>query len=571
VKSGEEQARVDLGHAELQLDWDAGKLEERWPTGLDTSYLLLRTGVLPSQVAGELGRGRVLEVAAAEAIHSCRLSLQGMESIVVEPSATMLERARRRIAEHGARVALIRGVAETLPFAAGTFDRVLIDSAIDHLGNPELSVREMTRVLKPDGRLVISFVNYGSVSVRLSRMMYRAARLAGWVSPRAHLPWDSPVPIEHTFECTYPVLMRLCEPALDLDRVFGVSIGWLVPGWAAFLRRLPPARALRLLQGLDHLAHRRPALADFIVSVWRPRPAGSPRPPATARDQQFAVQPDEVVYPDKLRAEARYWERWQPGAGPAALARGEGRHVNTAYTGDPDRLWIEDLIARGPFRHAAILGSDGGRYERLWLERRGSERTDLYELSRAVLRALRARLGLGWRGARRGVRFVPADLNFVRLPANQYDVVWSSDCLHHVVNLEHLFGQVATALRPGGLFAFREYVGERRMQYAPRRLERANAVLREIPARWRRTELLEPPPLHRLSPFCAVRSDDILALAEERFELVAKRPAAPLTLLEAAVDLAALEREAPDLAARIHAADADALPPIEVYAVFRKR
>jgi ubiquinone/menaquinone biosynthesis C-methylase UbiE len=482
----------------------------------------------------------------------------------------MLKRAQQRIAEHGARVALIRGVAETLPFGDGTFDCVLIDSAIDHLGDPELSVREMTRVLKPTGRLVISFVNYGGVSVRLSRTMYRVARLAGVVSPHAHLPWDSPVPIEHTFECTYPVLLRLCQPHLELDRVFGVSIGWLVPGWAAVLRRLPHARALRLVQRLDRFAHRRPALADFIVSVWRPRPGGSPRTPATARDTNLAVQPDAVVYADKLRAEARYWERWQPNAGPPALTRGEGRHINAAYTGHPDRLWIEDLIARGPFRHAAVLGSDGGRYERLWLERGGSERTDVYELSRAVLRALRARLGRG----RRAVRCVQADLNFVRLPVNHYDVVWSSDCLHHVVNLEHLFDEVARALRPGGLFAFREYVGERRMQYAPQRLERANAVLREIPARWRRTERLAPPPLAGLSPFCAVRSDDILALAGERFELLDKRPAGPLTPLLAAVDLTALEREAPELVARICAGDAtaeSALPPIEAYAVFRKR
>src|SRR5262245_2125862 len=195
VKTSEEHSRGDLGHADLQLDWDAGNLEGRWPTGLDTSYLLVRAGALPSAIAGEglrEGARRVLEVAAAEANHSCRLSLQGVESIAVEPSAAMLARARRRIAEQGARVTLIRGVAETLPFADRSFDRVLIDSAIDHLGKPELSVREMTRVLKPDGRLVISYVNYGSLSVRLSRMMYGAARLAGLVSAHAHLPWDSP-------------------------------------------------------------------------------------------------------------------------------------------------------------------------------------------------------------------------------------------------------------------------------------------------------------------------------------------------------------------------------------------
>jgi ubiquinone/menaquinone biosynthesis C-methylase UbiE len=36
--------------------------------------------------------------------------------------------------QYGANLALIRGVAESLPFRDRAFDRVLLDSAIDHLG-----------------------------------------------------------------------------------------------------------------------------------------------------------------------------------------------------------------------------------------------------------------------------------------------------------------------------------------------------------------------------------------------------------------------------------------------------
>src|SRR5437899_10642677 len=110
---------------------------------------------------------------------------------------------------------------------------------------------------------------------------------------------------------------------------------------------------------------------------------------------------------------------------------------------------------------------------------------------------------------------------FVRLPAARYDVIWSSGCLHHVVNLESLFAEVERALRDGGLFAVHDYVGERRMQFAPERLARINALLREVPARYRpggTQELTGPPPY--LSPFCAVRSDEILGAARARFEVV---------------------------------------------------
>jgi SAM-dependent methyltransferase len=243
------------------------------------------------------------------------------------------------------------------------------------------------------------------------------------------------------------------------------------------------------------------------------------------------------------------------------------------------RPWIDDLIARGPFDRAAALGCDHGSFERYWLTRRASSTLDVYDLSAGVIRKVRGGLGLGWvatHGPRRRVRFIRTDLNFVRLPANRYDVIWSSGCLHHIVELEHLLAEVERALRPGGLFAIRDYVGERRMQYAPERLARINAVLREVPDRYRHADALTPVPVSTLSPFCGVRSDAILSLAEARFEVVHKAMAGALFPLTFAIDLAAIEREAPDVFARLRVAEEDALRdpsvrPCAVYAVLRKR
>ncbi len=566
---------------ELQLDWDVGKLQPRRAEGPDDVYIMERLSTLPPEVTAVGGPGRVLEVAAAEAVHSCKLSLGGMDSFVIEPSPIMLERARRRIAEYGARVVLIRGVAETLPFRDRTFDRVLLDSAIDHLGRPELSIQEMTRVLKVDGRLVISCVNYDSFSVRLSRFLYRLARRLGLVATDATLPWDTPVPLEHTFECTYSVLMGLCDPHLELEHAFGVSIGWRVPGWGPFLKRLPRPGALALMRRLDHLAHRVPRIADVVVSVWRPRrPGGTPsigRSVAPADD--LVVRPTDLLYPSRARAEAEFWTRIDFGGGFFELVQPWERTTNEAYTGDPDRSWLDDLIGRGPFRDAAALGCDEGGYERRWLGQGGSQRLDVYELSSGVIRKVQAGLGLGWfttHGPTRRVRFICADLNFARLPANRYDVIWSSGSLHHIVNLEHLFAEVERALRPGGLFAIRDYVGERRMRFAPERLARINAVLREVPGKYRRAEVIVPPRTEGLSPFCGVRSDDILPLAEARFEIVHEAVSGALFPLNFAIDMAAIEREAPEILARLRAAEQEALnvPGMRrcgAYLVLRKR
>src|SRR5438309_2007284 len=108
---------------DIQRDWDSAGLEG-WPKGFDTRYLLGRIAELAVETTAEGATGPVLEVAAAEALHACRLSLRGLETFVVEPSWAMLARARAHRAELGARVTLIRGIAETLPFRAGTFDRV---------------------------------------------------------------------------------------------------------------------------------------------------------------------------------------------------------------------------------------------------------------------------------------------------------------------------------------------------------------------------------------------------------------------------------------------------------------
>ncbi len=518
----------ELAGAELQLDWDVGNLENAWPTWLDTRYLMYRVGVEPSEVTARAEGGRVLEVAAAEAIHSCKLNLKGMESFVVEPSLAMLDRAKQRIAEYGARVTLIRGICETLPLADQTFDRVLIDSAMDHLANPELSAREMTRVLKPDGRLVITFVNYGGFSARASRLLYRIARRAHLPGAAGHFSWDSPVPVEHTFECTFPRMHRICDPHLVLDHAFGISLLWGFPGWGRFLGLFPERFGLGVVYLLDRLAYRLPSMSDFVVAVWRPRPPASTsahaRPSSEAGPaSEFAVQPTDVVYPGKAQVEADYWGQYQFGSGCFALTPPRDRRVNQAYTGDPERSWIEDLLSRGPFERAAVLGCDEGGWERLWLHRGGSERLDVYELSPGVIRKVREGLGLGWweaNGPRRRVRFIRADLNFARLPAERYDVVWSSGCLHHIVNLEHLFAEVERSLRPGGLFALRDFVGERRMRFAPERLARINSLIREVPPRWRRIDAVEPPRLDTLSPFCAVRSNEIVALAKARFDVV---------------------------------------------------
>jgi len=433
-------------------------------------------------------------------------------------------------------------------------------------------------VLTPGGRLVISFVNYASLSSRVSRLAYRVWRRGAPVVPGENLFWDSPVPIEHTFEATIPVIRTLCEPYLVLDRVVGVSVGWGTPGWSQMLARLPATVAERVLGTLDRLARRSPVLADYVLTVWRHRPAGPQRTHGGRPIEELRVRPTDPAHQWRARVEA---DRSPLLAYVARDPENEAtarRLTNRVLTGNAARSWLDDLMSRGPFERAALLGSDEVAHLTSWIRCGASAHLDVYDPSIAVLARLRHAANDTPRIAGRptAVRFVRADLNFVELPAECYDVVWASGTLSRIVNLEYLLAQIERALRPGGLLAFNDYVGERRLQYDPDRLARVNAVLATVPARFRIGDgLITPAPLPYLTPLCGIRSDELLAQAAARFEPVHVRTTGALFPLLLAVDLGRMAREAPDLleglvAAEQEVANAGNSRPCGAYAVFRK-
>ncbi len=558
---------------DLQLDWDADTLATQWPDRPDHRFVLQRLHAVTVEIVAQTGARRLLDVASGEASYTATMATGGVRAVAIDPSPQMLARARTLIDGTSAAVTLVRGVAETLPFRDGSFDCVLCHSAIDHIADPDLAIREMTRVLTPDGRLVIGAVNFTSAGGRLSRGLYGLGRALRIIIGEQRQFWDSPVGIEHTFECTAARLARLCAPYVDIERRVGVSIGWGVPGWGALLQRLPQRGAEALLARLDRVAARQPALADFVYVTGRPRPRSTWPVRRSPELGGLAVQPDDVVYAHKAARERRFWS--MAGFGGTIVGRDPvfAALANAAYTGDPAQTWLDDLIARGPFRTAAVLGCDEDRYDARWLERGVTERLDIYEFSPAVIRRVGRQLG----PLRRRVQFIAADLNFAVLPKERYDVIWSSGCLHHIVNLEHLFVQVERALRPGGLFAMHEYVGERRMQHAAVRLERLNAMLREVPARFRYGGITRVGSRDEagMSALCSVRSDDLLRTAGARLTPIHSQQFHALFPLLFHLNLSALSREDPLLFARIMqeeaAARRSAEPPSgSAYAIFRK-
>jgi demethylmenaquinone methyltransferase/2-methoxy-6-polyprenyl-1,4-benzoquinol methylase len=73
----------------------------------------------------------------------------------IDISESMLARGRQRVVSAGLdqRIRLQPGRAEDLPFPSGSFDAVSFTYLLRYVGDPEKTVAEMARVLRPGGTL----------------------------------------------------------------------------------------------------------------------------------------------------------------------------------------------------------------------------------------------------------------------------------------------------------------------------------------------------------------------------------------------------------------------------------
>jgi demethylmenaquinone methyltransferase/2-methoxy-6-polyprenyl-1,4-benzoquinol methylase len=71
----------------------------------------------------------------------------------LDQSTEMLAAARARFANDGARVELIEGQAEQLPFADESFDALSFTYLLRYVEDPPATLRELARVVRPGGRV----------------------------------------------------------------------------------------------------------------------------------------------------------------------------------------------------------------------------------------------------------------------------------------------------------------------------------------------------------------------------------------------------------------------------------
>lgn len=163
----------------------------------------------------------VLDAGCGTGEFSTAALARGARVVSVDIGPALLRRTRSKGIER-----VVAADVAGLPFASGTFDVVLSSECIEHTPSPRSSVLELTRVLRPGGRLALTCPNrtwYWSCAVadRLGIRHYKG--LENWPRWSALREWVSEGGVAvsaHRGLHLFPFVLSATQPLLRrLDRL----------------------------------------------------------------------------------------------------------------------------------------------------------------------------------------------------------------------------------------------------------------------------------------------------------------------------------------------------------------
>jgi SAM-dependent methyltransferase len=183
--------------AQLNTDWDR-LAWGTWGIPEDDVHAL-----------GDVDGLDALELGCGAGQFGIRVAKRGAAVVGLDFSANQLAAARPHIAEARVRFPLVRGNAEELPFADGSFDLVFCDHGAIGFTDPGITVPEVARVLRPGGRLVCNtatpfiWVTWPMVDGPPGRELVRS------YFDSTRMEWDPDEPGVTDYQLTYGGWIRL--------------------------------------------------------------------------------------------------------------------------------------------------------------------------------------------------------------------------------------------------------------------------------------------------------------------------------------------------------------------------
>jgi len=191
------------------------------------------------RLAGDLGGCAVLDVGCGDGTLARALARAGAASVTGCDIDPRMIAAASATAPPGSAIRYAVADATRLPFADDSFDVVTVITVLAFVADAEGAVREMARVLRPGGRLVVGELGWWSV--------WAARRsVRGWLGARI---WRG---------ATFRTPSQLADLARAARlRVEGVTGAIFFPPWLPLARRLAPfdaALGARIKLGAAFLA-----------------------------------------------------------------------------------------------------------------------------------------------------------------------------------------------------------------------------------------------------------------------------------------------------------------------------
>lgn len=129
----------------------------------------VRLALLEEQVAAHLADGaRVLDVGGGAGHLAVRLAARGHDVVVIDPSATMRDRAAEVLGGAAGRVSVVAGDASSVPSRpdAGSFDAVLCHAVAPYVDDLEALVGDVVAAVADDGMVSLVVKNRDALAMR---------------------------------------------------------------------------------------------------------------------------------------------------------------------------------------------------------------------------------------------------------------------------------------------------------------------------------------------------------------------------------------------------------------------
>jgi SAM-dependent methyltransferase len=120
------------------------------------------------------GKGKVLDIGAGRGEVLLAAVTQGWSAVGIEPSESFAERASRNSGAEVRRVSV-----EECGFDAASFDVVILGAVLEHLYNPNETIKEISRILRPGGVLFVDVPNESGLYFKIGNA-YQKLRGRQW-------------------------------------------------------------------------------------------------------------------------------------------------------------------------------------------------------------------------------------------------------------------------------------------------------------------------------------------------------------------------------------------------------